>query len=79
VKRVQSFPSNRRLIRLREVANFLAVFPGTVRRWTNRGLLPCYRIGPGRERRFLWSDIERFLRKNRFAGRVGRPPQKRAT
>jgi excisionase family DNA binding protein len=67
------FPKERRLIPLHEVAAFLSVSAGTLRRWTNRGVLRCYRIGPGRERRFLWADIEAYLRKNEDAGKVGRP------
>jgi excisionase family DNA binding protein len=71
------FPKERRLIPLREVAAFLSVDPGTLRRWTNRGVLRCYRIGLGRERRFLWADIEAYLRKNEDAGKVGRPKKRK--
>jgi len=67
------FPRERRLIPLHEVAAFLSVSAGTLPRWTNRGHLRCYRVGPARERRFVWADIERYLRENEDAGNVGRP------
>ena len=44
-----------------EVARVLAVHAGTVRRWSNHGLLKAYRIGPRGERRFRRDDITVFL------------------
>ena len=45
---------------LREAALLLDVCPATVRRYTNRGLLNCYRT-PGNQRRFRLSDILDFM------------------
>lgn len=51
------------LLNVREAARLLKVSQMTIRRWTNAGLLPCYRIGPKRERRFRLRDLEEYLRK----------------
>ena len=48
-----------------EVAKLLHVHPNTVRQWTNKGLLPTYRLGSRRDRRFKWEDVEGFLQRNR--------------
>ena len=42
-----------RLWTLREAADFLRVSPATVRRWTNAGVLPCYRPRGKRSRRLF--------------------------
>lgn len=53
---------------LRECALLLGVCPTTVRRYTNRGLLSCYRT-PGNQRRFRLSDVLDFMeRRDREAG-----------
>jgi excisionase family DNA binding protein len=46
---------------LDETARLLEVCPTTVRRWTNKGALPCERSA-GNQRRFKLSSIEAFLR-----------------
>ena len=46
---------------LEEVADYLRVSTATVRRWTNRGELPCYRIGGNQERRFSKEQVMAFL------------------
>jgi excisionase family DNA binding protein len=43
------------------VAHLLNVHINTVRRWSNRGILKAYRIGPRGDRRFKREDIESFL------------------
>ncbi|MGD9497877.1 MAG: helix-turn-helix domain-containing protein [Armatimonadota bacterium] len=47
---------------LREVALLLEVCPTTVRRYTNRGLLNCFRT-PGNQRRFHLSDVLDFMER----------------
>ena len=47
---------------LREAALLLDVCPTTVRRYTNRGLLNCFRT-PGNQRRFHLSDVLGFLER----------------
>lgn len=44
-----------------EVARLFNVHPSTVRRWSNRGIIKAYRIGPRGERRFRRDDIAVFL------------------
>ncbi|MBI4642988.1 MAG: helix-turn-helix domain-containing protein, partial [Deltaproteobacteria bacterium] len=50
-----------RLLNVREVAELLNVSQMTIRRWTNAGMLNCYRIGKKRERRFSPRDLQTFL------------------
>jgi excisionase family DNA binding protein len=47
-----------------EVARLLHIHINTVRRWSDRGLLTTYRIGPRGDRRFDRDDIYQFLRNN---------------
>ncbi len=47
---------------LREASLLLDVCSTTVRRYTNRGLLNCYRT-PGNQRRFRLSDILEFMER----------------
>ncbi len=49
------------LLNVRQAAELLNVSEMTVRRWTNAGLLSCFRIGKKRERRFNPSDIQQFI------------------
>jgi excisionase family DNA binding protein len=44
-----------------DVANLLNVHINTVRRWSNKGLLKSYRIGPRGDRRFEQRDVANFL------------------
>ena len=44
-----------------EVARLLNVHINTVRRWSDRGVLKAYRIGPRGDRRFSKEDIISFL------------------
>ena len=47
---------------LEETARILEVCPTTVRRWTNKGVLPCERSA-GNQRRFKLSSIQTFLQR----------------
>jgi excisionase family DNA binding protein len=51
-------------LNVRETAQLLHVAVSTVRKWSTAGLLPSYRLGPRRDRRFLKSDVLRFLRES---------------
>jgi len=46
-----------------EAANLLRVHINTVRRWSNLGILPSFRIGPRGDRRFRKRDLMTFLIK----------------
>jgi len=45
----------------RDLARLLRVHINTVRRWSNRGLLKAYRVGPRGDRRFKGEDIALFI------------------
>ncbi|MDY6834967.1 MAG: helix-turn-helix domain-containing protein [Chloroflexota bacterium] len=62
VTRDKSERSPERLLTVREASEILSVHPNTVRVWSDDGLLPAYRIGPRRDRRFKLEDVESLLR-----------------
>jgi len=45
-----------------ELAHLLHVHPNTVRHWANKGLLPAYRLGTRRDRRFKREDMDSFIK-----------------
>ena len=45
------------MLTARDLARLLHVHINTVRRWSNRGLLKAYRVGPRGDRRFKKEDI----------------------
>lgn len=49
------------LVGVREAAELLGVHSNTVRRWSSRGLLKAYRVGPRGDRRFRQEDLDAFL------------------
>ena len=57
------------LLTVAQVAEILNAHPHSVRRRSDSGLLPCYRIGLRGDRRFDPADIDEFLvnRKNGHA------------
>lgn len=50
-------------LRTSDVAHLLNIHINTVRRWSNKGILKSYRIGPRGDRRFKRKDIERLSMK----------------
>lgn len=60
--------ADERLLPIREASRFLNVHPNTLRRWGDKGLLPVYRIGPARHRRFRGQYLTRFLAGARTEG-----------
>lgn len=54
-----------RLLAVAEVAHFLGVHSGTIRRWEKKGLLKSYAIGLRRSLRFKQEDVLSFLNKSR--------------
>lgn len=55
------------VLSLEEAAVLLDVCPTTVRRYTNRGVLKCYRT-PGNQRRFRLSEIMDFMERRQRGG-----------
>lgn len=53
------------VLSLEEAAILLDVCPTTVRRYTNRGVLKCYRT-PGNQRRFRLSEIMSFMERRQM-------------
>lgn len=53
-----------RLLNIKEAAEFFNVSEMTVRRWTNKGSLRCYRVGGRRARRFRLPDLMAYLEGN---------------
>jgi len=45
------------------VAAFLGVHPNTIRRWSDEGVVPCFRLGPRKDRRFEAQHIMEMMRK----------------
>ena len=64
-KNVDVTPAERTDIMLTpgDVARILNVHINTVRRWSNLGILPSFRIGLRGDRRFLKEDVDKFLRE----------------
>lgn len=58
---------NEKIMTTSEVAYFLRVHPNTVRHWTNKGLLPSFRLGTRRDRRFRREDVNDFLKQKNLA------------
>ena len=55
-----------RLLTTSGVAKMLNLHINTVRRWSDRGILKPYRIGPRGDRRFTRDDIIRFLTTQQY-------------
>jgi len=49
------------LLTTAQAAGLLNVHPNTVRNWADSALLPSYRVGPRRDRRFRRVDVESLL------------------
>src|SRR2546425_9689546 len=65
-------PQEPELLDIAQAAAFLHVSPMSLRRWTNSGRLPCFRVGGRRERRFRRADLLAFLERS---GEPIRAPQ----
>jgi len=54
-------PNSTVMLRSGDVARLLGLHSNTVRRWSDKGILKVYRIGPRGDRRFHRKDVQRFL------------------
>lgn len=61
---------NKDLLNTKEAADLLGISVSTVRRWCDKGILPCYRVGQSKYRKFDRSAIEivktKYYGKNTF-------------
>lgn len=62
------------LLNISEAAAFLNVSEMTVRRWTNKGILRCFRVGGRRARRFDRKELQAFVRGKSQSFRTGEVP-----
>lgn len=53
--------SEEELLSINQAAELLNVSEASLRRWTNSGKMPCYRVGTQRARRFRRDDLVAFL------------------
>ena len=53
-----------RLVPVGEASQILSVHPNTLRKWSDSGLIPSYRIGQRRDRRFAVSDLLAFIERS---------------
>lgn len=51
------------LLTIQQVADILHAHPNSVRRWSDKGILPTYRIGGRLDRRFRREDVQAFLER----------------
>ncbi len=56
------------LLTTAQAAELLNVHVNTIRRWSNRGILEAYHIGPRGDRRFRRQDIKKLLLKKSSTG-----------
>ena len=52
-----------RMVTVGEASQILHVHPNTLRKWSDQGLIPSYRIGQRRDRRFAVEDLLAFLER----------------
>src|SRR2546427_1975941 len=64
------------LLDIAQAAAFLHVSQMSLRRWTNAGRLPCYRVGGRRERRFRRADLLAFLEQHAAPPRTAGHPHR---
>ena len=59
-----------RTVPLGEASRILHVHPNTLRKWSDLGLIPSYRIGQRRDRRFSVADLVAILERTATARRA---------
>lgn len=57
-----------RMLTSTQVARRLNLHSNTVRRWSSRGILKAYRVGPRGDRRFRWEDVLEILHEGTASG-----------
>lgn len=54
-----------KLLSMKEVSEILGVTKKTLREWGKNNVLKSVRLGTGKHRRYLESDIEEFIKKSK--------------
>ena len=60
---LQDVATDTRVVRVGEASQILSVHPNTLRKWSDKGLIPSYRIGRRRDRRFAVIDLLAFMER----------------
>lgn len=60
---LQDVETDTRVVRVGEASQILSVHPNTLRKWSDKGLIPSYRIGRRRDRRFAVIDLLAFMER----------------
>ena len=61
------------MLTLSEVASLINVHANSVRRWSDLGLLKCYRIGIRGDRRFKPDEVREFIENGKSRDKGCRP------
>lgn len=59
------------MLTIREVSQILHIHSNTLRRWSDRGIIKAYRLGPRGDRRFKAEDIAGLLQEENRPSPVG--------
>ena len=59
---------SRVMLTVGDAAQLMGVNINTVRRWSNKGILETYRVGPRGDRRFRRQDVDSFLKRTEIEG-----------
>ena len=52
------------IVSVGEASQILHIHPNTLRKWSDQGIIPSYRIGQRRDRRFAVEDLLTFLERS---------------
>ena len=58
-----AMPRVPRVVTVGEASELLHVHPNTLRKWSDMGVIPSYRIGQRRDRRFVLEDVLEYLHR----------------
>ena len=57
----------RRMLTVGQAADYIGARPSSIRKWSDRGLVPVYRT-PGGQRRFSTDDLDELIRVKQHEG-----------
>ncbi len=68
------FQAGSRLLTSKEAAAILCIHENTLRRWSDLGIIPAFRVGPRGDRRYFETDVRSYLE----SGSCARKPNQRS-